>query len=314
MRPRPSQGRDLAVEPRLPEPLIIRPPTEAHSLLIRVTRGCKWNRCRFCGIYLALGQPTFEVRPVEEVRDDIRAARELHGEDWRGAFLGDADPLIAAPEDMCEILRTLRETFPKLERVRCYARAATCWLRKGHLADYKQAGLDLVHVGLETGSTELLKYHDKGVNQNVLIKSGLAVREADLGLSHYVLLGLGGADRWEHHVEETLKVLNAVQPEFVRFRRLWIYGAEGGPRSLLYEDVQQGLFDPQTPEGTVLELRAIISGIEFPTEIEAIHGNVYVRVKGVMPEARGKLLVKIDRFLQRPPEERAARYARPSVI
>ncbi len=300
--------------PREPEQLIIRPPTESQSLLIRVTRGCNWNRCKFCGIYTHFGQPDFEIRGMDEVKADILAAWELYGPDWRAAFLGDADPLIIQPDRMVEILRCLGETFPSVERVTCYARASTCWLRREHLADYRAAGLARVHIGLETGSDDLLRFHEKGVSRRALIGSGHAVREAGIELSHYVLLGLGGADRWEEHVAETLKVLNATEPEFVRFRRLWIFGSEDGPRCPLWDEVREGRFAPQGPEGTVLEMRAIIEGIAFPTQIEAIHGNVYVRLKGELPDARDRMLGKIDRFLARPADERRQRYERPSVI
>jgi len=299
---------------RRPEPLIIRPPTEAHSLLIRATRGCNWNRCRFCGIYPHLGQPTFEVRPTEDVKADIDAALELSGDNWRTAFIGDADPLMMPPEAFCEIAAHLRQRFPSVQRLTCYARAATCWYRRKHLEQYRAAGLDRVHVGLETGSTDLLRFHDKGVNQEVLIKSGRATRQAGLELSYYVLLGLGGADRWEEHVRETLTVLNAVQPEFVRFRRLWIFGEEGGPHCPLWEDTQSGRFIPQTPEGTVHEMRALIDGIDFATELEAIHHNIYVPIKGPLPGGKDRFLTKIDRFLAKPEEERAARYAEEGVI
>ena len=299
---------------RTPEPLIIRPPSEARSLLIRVTRGCNWNRCRFCGIYPHFGQPEHETRPIDDVLADIHAARELYGDVWETAFLGDADPMFIPPDDFSRILRELRAAFPRLARVTCYARAATCWLRKGKLLEFKQAGLDRVHVGLETGADDLLRFHDKGVSRGVLIKSGLEVRRAGLELSHYILLGLGGADRSEMHVRETLHVLNAVRPEFVRFRRLWIYGGEGGPSCPLWHDVQAGRFTPQSPEGTVLEMRAIIAGIDFPTHIEAIHSNVYVRLQGALPEGREKLLGKVDRFLAKPVEEKSVRYARASAI
>jgi radical SAM superfamily enzyme YgiQ (UPF0313 family) len=299
---------------RQPEALIIRPPTEARSLLLRVTRGCNWNRCRFCGIYSHFGQPNFELRAVEEVLADIEAAREAYGPDWAAAFLGDADPLVAPPQDLLAILRHLRATFPAVRRVTCYARASTCHRRREHLPAFHQAGLSRVHVGLETGSDALLRFHQKGSSQKLLMESGLATREAGLELSYYILLGLGGADRWEEHVRETLVVLNAVQPEFVRFRRLWIYGQEGGPACPLWDDVQSGRFTPQTPEGTVLELRAIVAGVTFPTEIEAIHHNVHVRLGGHLPESRERMLAKLDAFLARPEAEKAAVYEQASVI
>lgn len=310
-RPPPAES---VIRLHYPESLIIRPPTEAHSLLIRVTRGCNWGRCKFCGIYEHFGQPVFEERTAEEVCEDIRAARDLYGPDWRTAFLGDADPLTIDPHEFCRILRCLRETFPSLQRVTCYARASTCHQRRAHLAEYKAAGLDRVHVGLETGDDALLRFHRKGVGQGALISSGVAVRAAGIELSYYVLLGLGGADRWQEHVAGTLEVLNGTQPEFVRFRRLWIYGTEGGPACPLFDDVQTGRFTPQSPEGTVHEMRAIIAGIGFPTEIEAIHSNVYVPLKGALPGARERLLDKIDAFLAKPDAVRQERYAQESRI
>jgi len=298
----------------LPEALIIRPPTEAGSVLLRVTRGCNWNRCRFCGIYTHLGQPDFEARPLVEVLRDVGLAREAYGADATTCFLGDADPLIIEPGDFIEICRALREAFPRLQRITCYARSSTLWVRRQSLADIAAAGLSRVHVGLETGSDELLRYHRKGVSQRRAIEAGQGARAAGLELSYYVLLGLGGADRAELHVRETLKVLNAVRPQFVRFRRLWIFGSEQGPSCPLYAEVQAGAFVAQTAEGTVREMREIIAGITFPTEVEAIHHNVHVRVAGQLPEDRERMLARIDAFLALPEETKAREYSKPSVI
>ena len=319
-----------------PEPLIIRPPTEAGSVLLRVTRGCNWNRCRFCGIYTHLGQPDFEVRPLAEVLQDVRIAREAYGPDATTCFLGDADPLVVEPDDFIRICRAIREAFPRMERITCYARSATLWLRRERLREVAAAGLSRVHVGLETGSDELLRYHRKGVSQRRAIEAGQAALAAGLELSYYVLLGLGGADRAELHVAETLKVLNAVRPpldsardgppapwggpelvegpQFVRFRRLWIFGSQEGPSCPLYSEVQSGAFAPQTPEGTVREMREIIAGIDFPTEVEAIHHNVYVPVAGRLPEDRERMLGRIDSFLALPEEAKEREYAKPSAI
>jgi len=298
----------------LPEPLIIRPPTEAGSALLRVTRGCKWNRCRFCGIYTHLGQPDFEVRPLAQVLRDVRLAREACGPGVTACFLGDADPLVIEPGDFIHICRAIREAFPRMERITCYARSATLWMRRVSLPDIAAAGLTRVHVGLETGSDELLRYHRKGVSQRRAIEAGQAARAAGLELSYYLLLGLGGADRAELHVRETTKVLNIVQPHFVRFRRLWIFGSQEGPSCPLYRDVQTGEFTPQTPESTVREMREMIAGIDFPTEIEAIHHNVHVRLAGRLPEDREQMLGRIDGFLALPEETQAREYSKPLAI
>jgi len=297
-----------------PEPLIIRPPTEAGSVLLRVTRGCNWNRCRFCGIYTHLGQPDFETRPLEDVLADVQIARDAYGPDATACFLGDADPLIIEPDDFIGICGAVREAFPRMERITCYARTATLWMRRARLRDIAAAGLSRVHVGLETGADELLRYHRKGVSQRRAIEAGQAARAAGLELSYYVLLGLGGADRAELHIRETLKVLNAVQPQFVRFRRLWIFGSEEGPSCPLYADVQARSFVRQTPEGTVREMRAIIVGVDFATEIEAIHHNVHVRLAGRLPEDRAAMLGRVDAFLALPDDAKEREYSKPLVI
>jgi len=218
------------------------------------------------------------------------------------------------PDDFVAITKHLYRVFPSIERLTCYARAQTCWMRRRDLSRMARAGLSRLHVGLESGDDAVLRFQRKGGSRRIMIASGKAVREAGIELSHYVLLGVGGEDRWREHVEQTLVALNATQPEFVRFRRLWIFGEEGGPACPLLEDVRAGRFRPQHPEGTVLELRAFIAGIDFPTEIEAIHHNVYVQLKGRLPGGRERMLAKIDAFLARPEEERRARYVDRSVI
>jgi len=297
-----------------PEVPLIRPPNEAHSVLIRVTRGCNWDKCRFCGIYSHFGQPRFEIRGVDEIKHDIDLARLIWRRHARSAFFGDADPMILRPERFAEVTRHLYATFEELERLTCYCRASTAWRRREHLRDLAAAGLSRVHVGLESGDDELLAFHEKGVTAARHIEAGQALREAGIELSHYVLLGMGGAGRSARHVRETVRVLNAVRPQFVRFRRLWIFGEEEGPRCPLFDDVQAGAFEPQTPEGTVLETRAIIAGLEFPTHIEALHSNDYVKVSGELPGDREEMLAEIDIFLALPDAARQRVYDTPSTI
>ena len=286
----------------------IRPPNEADSVVIRVTRGCAWNRCRFCGIYTAFGVP-FEIRPIEEVLADVSRARNVFGPEARTFFLADADPIRVEPENLARVTRTIRETFPCCERITCYGRMATAWLRRKSLRMLKDAGLDRIHAGLETGDDELLRFHKKGIGQKRMIDAGKAVVESGIQLSFYVLLGLGGTDRWRQHVEGTTKVLNAVRPHFIRFRRLWVH-----PRCPLREEMIAGKFREQAPELTVVETREILAGIEFPCEVECMHHNNYVNFECALPADREAVLSGIDAFLARSPAEKAKVYSRRSGI
>lgn len=288
---------------------IIRPPTEKDSLLLRVTRGCFWNRCKFCGVYDFFGQEA-SFREKKEVLEEIEELSKIEEEQEKEtAFLGDADPILIETTDLEEIITKLYEKFPKLKRVTTYARAATLWKKREDLERLKMAGLKRVHVGLETGSDYLLEYHRKGISKKKMIQSGKKTRGVGIELSYYVLLGLGGKEHSEEHIEETLDVLNEVKPEFVRFRRLWIH-----PACDLAREKERNNFKEQTPEGTVYELKEILKGIEFETIIEALHSNNYVQLYGKLPEQKQEMLERINNLLSLPLEKRKRVYEKPGVI
>ncbi len=297
-----------------PEQLVIRPPSEWRSILVRVTRGCRWNRCRFCGIYPRLGEPGFSVRPIEDIKRDIRLLRERSRNSGGTAFLGDADPLQAGVETFTEVCRFLRETFPELRRLTCYARASTIWkMKQAGVMRLAKAGLNRVHIGLESGDAGVLKYHRKGLTPEIAVEAGRLLKEAGIEVSFYVLLGLGGADRWQEHVDGTAEVVNRADPDFVRLRRIWLYTADdygSGAECPLWSEVHSGRFIPQSAEGTVLELRRLIEKLDGVTSnVVCDHANNYVRVEGRLPTDKPAMLASIDGFLALSPEERKARYA-----
>lgn len=288
----------------VPEGLIIRPPSEAGSLLLRVVRGCHWNRCRFCGIYDLYEQP-FEVRSLQDVLQDIDVLKEYWGDLPTTAFLGDADPLERPADFLVPILDRLRERFPGLARITAYARASS--LYKKSLEDMKalaEHGLSRVHVGLESGCDGLLRFHRKGASQKVLVEGGRKVREAGIELSFYVLLGLGGTDRWKEHMLDSARVINETMPEFIRIRRLWIH-----PLSKLAQEVQAGRFQEQTAEGTVRELRLLVENVNVQgPHLICDHANNYLPVEGRFLQDRESMLGRIDDFLSQTGESRERHY------
>ncbi|MHC4143246.1 MAG: radical SAM protein [Planctomycetota bacterium] len=295
-----------------PESLIIRPPSECRSMLVRLTRGCHWNRCRFCGIYPALGEPTFSIRTVSEVKKDIDILRARVSRTTT-AFLGDSDPLQIGLDEFIEIVRYLRGAFPEITRLTCYARASTLWKAKEPgIRCLAQAGLNRVHIGLESGDPGILRYHRKGQTSEIVVATGQWLRKAGIEVSFYVLLGMGGRDRWKPHIENTVRVIERVDPEFVRIRRIWLYGGEGLEHSLecpLWEDIRSGVFILQTPEGTVLELRLLIEKLKnVETFVTCDHANNYVCVHGRVPQDRSAMLEVIDQFLRLPEADRQAHY------
>ncbi len=307
----------------------IRPPSEARSLLLRATRYCPWGRCIFC--YGVLwDHRKLELRPVEEIKRDILAmkaesqqilewASQHNAEDrieqvaiynhilWltnegvKTAFIGDSDSLIMKTEDLVEVIGFLYETFPTLERVTSYARAKTA-LRKtpDELRRLHGAGLTRLHVGLESGDDDILRYVDKGATADEMVKAGKKIKESGISLSEYVLLGIGGTDRWQEHAEGTAKVLNAIDPDFIRARTLIVV-----PGTPLYEKVEQGEFKRLSPEGILQEERLLIEGLEVNSEFVSDHVSNYLPINGKLPDQKGEMLGLLDAILQAPPEVRA---------
>jgi radical SAM superfamily enzyme YgiQ (UPF0313 family) len=295
----------------IPEQLVIRPPSEATSLLVRVVRGCNWNRCLFCGIYDLYGTP-YSTREVEDVKKDIDALAEMYGNQFKTAFLGDANPLELDTDFLVEVLEHLHKQFPSMQRVTAYARSSSLW--KKTLEDLKrihEAGLHRLHVGMESGSSKVLALHKKGTNQEQHIASGKMVMDAGFELSYYFLLGLGGTRLWEEHVHASAKVVNEVKPHFLRVRRLWIH-----PMSRLNPKIESSEFEPQTPEGTVLELRDFLQALDAEgTVFTCDHTNNYIRIHGKLMQDKQALLDYINKFLALPADTRASHYESvPSVI
>ena len=298
----------------------IRPPPEAYSLLIRVTRNCPWNRCQFCSVFKGA---SFELRTAAEVKEDILAARRIvdgirelaqgtgqpvvetarfNGILWleeghvSSAFLQDSDTLIMKAEPLAEVVAFLCETFPTLDRVSSYARGKTLARKKPEeLRKLREAGLTRLYVGLETGDDELLASMQKGATAEDMVQAGMKAIEAGFELSEYLMPGLGGRERWEQHVRNSARVLNEINPHFVRLRTLHL--AEGTP---LYEKARRGEFHVQTIEGVLTEIRRLIEELDVTSELVTSDqvGNFFMgEIDARLPEEKGKLLEAIDRAL-----------------
>ncbi len=318
----------------------IRPPSEAQSLLLRVTRNCPWNQCQFCPVYK---KQKFSLRTVEEVKRDIQTARDIaddikalswsigeegaatervvnhiftspgYSEQYRSVaawlyygtgacFLQDADNMVVPTNDFVEILTFLREKFPGITRVTTYARSRSIVnksveaLKRIHLA-----GLDRVHIGLETGFDPLLKLMKKGVSGAQQVEAGKKIIEGGMELSEYVMPGLGGQEMWREHAVETARVLNQINPHFIRLRSLRV-----PERIPLHEKLKAGTFTMQTDDMVAREIRLFIetlNGIDSVVTSDHIM-NLLEEVSGKLPGDKEKMLAVIQKYEALPEEER----------
>jgi radical SAM superfamily enzyme YgiQ (UPF0313 family) len=268
-----------------------RPPSEANSLLLRVTRGCPWNRCTFCSMYKGM---KFEVRDLEEILGDIELARDLYGDRIGTVFIGDSNSLVAKTEMLAKVLNALFTSFPNIQRVTSYARAKT--IAKKPLEDLikiYQAGLTRLHVGLETGDQELLKEIEKGATPEEMIEAGKRAKEAGFEYSLYVLLGIGGEEKWEQHARGTAEVLNQIDPHFIRVRTFIPQ-----PDSPLYEAMVKGRFQPASPETILKETKLLLQKLQVTSQFLSDHISNLLPLHGKLPEDKEKMIQMIGEALK----------------
>jgi biotin synthase-like enzyme len=310
----------------------IRPPNEACSFLLRLTRNCPWNQCLFCPVYKSR---KFSLRTADEIKQDIRTAKQIADEikalSWKlgysgavndavigailnqphtstsyrsiaawmyyrtgACFLQDADNLIMKTKDLVEVLTFLKEQFPEIKRVTTYSRSRTV-IRKSvdELKKIRQAGLDRVHIGLETGYDPLLKLMKKGVSAAQHIEAGKKLLAAGMEVSEYVMPGLGGQEMWREHSVETAKVLNQINPHFIRLRSLRV-----PDRVPLHAKLKEGSFTMQTDDMLAEEIRLFIETLEGITStVTSDHiMNLLEEVSGRLPHDKQKMLAVIETY------------------
>ncbi len=317
----------------------IRPPSEAESLLIRITRNCPWNFCTFCPVYK---NEKFSIRPVDHVLKDIdtvhayvqaiaearQSGRKLSRRDiyalnpvgcdeedmhalhaayqfvaggMKSIFLQDGNSLIIKPEDLIRILRHLKQTFPMVERITSYARSHTiAKISDENLELMAEAGLNRIHIGMESGSDAVLKMVKKGVDKATHIAAGQKVKRAGMELSEYVMPGLGGRALSHENAIETADALNQINPDFIRLRTLAL--APGTPLS---EQFKVGNFDKMGEVETTKELLLFLQSLDgITSRIRSDHVlNLFPEVNGTLPEDKQKIMQPLHDFLALDPDE-----------
>ncbi|MGD9345196.1 MAG: radical SAM protein [Candidatus Aminicenantes bacterium] len=270
-----------------------RPPNEANSALIRITRGCPWNRCEFCAMYKQL---KFQSKPLKEVKEDVERARQIYGV-ADTIFLGDSDNLVH--KDLPVIVDYIRKVFPETRRITTYARAKTILHRKmDYLKAVRKAGLDRLHLGMESGDEIVLERLCKGAKPEEMSQAGKKAKAAGFEVSFYVLSGAGGKDRWREHAKNSAKVLNASQPDFIRLRTLTIQY-----KTPLDEKLRRGEFALTPPLERLEEVELFLETLDVKNCFLASDhltnylwaGNtiIYRGVAGTLPDDKERMLASV---------------------
>ena len=269
---------------------VFRPPSEAYSFILRLTRGCAHNKCTYCNMYR--GVP-FRVLTDEEIERQIMLAHSYNGAGVRRVFLADGDALVLSTERLLKVLATLRRLFPNFERASSYA-APKDILRKSpeELRQLQEAGLKLLYYGMESGDTETLKEIKKGVDGPQSIEVGQRAIAAGMELSVMVILGIAGREGSKRHALATAAALSAIRPTYLGAISLMLYrGSE------LKEQFERGEFHPLPPAGLMEELYLIIEHLDLPETEHCLfrsnHISNYVPLKATLPKEKPQLLKAI---------------------
>jgi radical SAM superfamily enzyme YgiQ (UPF0313 family) len=272
------------------EGTIIRPPSEANSILLQITVGCSRNRCTFCGTYAG---ERFRIKSDRVILEDIAFA-EAHCRRQRRVFLCDGDALIVPQRRLLEILKAIRSRLPWVTRVGAYANAKSLGLKSlAELRALRELGLGIVYMGLETGDDDTLRRIRKGADSRTMIAMGRKAREAGFKLSVTVLLGIAGRERSQVHARETGRVLSAIDPDYVGALSLMLI-----PGTPLYEDWRRGAFTLIEPDEMLAELRTMIAETHLSQGLfHANHASNYLPIKARLPKDRNAVLELVDRAL-----------------
>jgi len=271
--------------------MVIRPPSEANSLILQVTYGCSHNRCTFCPTYL---DKPFEIRNIDDIMNDIQSAQNVLP-DTRRVFLADGNALVLKTTMLYEILDALNIAFPELGRVGIYANAADI-LRKpdAELKTLVSKKLGIIYTGLESGSETVLERVHKGASVHDMVEAVTKAQNAGFKVSVIALLGLAGTEFWKEHAIETGRVISAMNPRFFSVLTVMVV-----PGTVLHEQMKRGEFTLPQPLAMLRELRLMLEhtdvkkGCIFRTN----HASNYLALEGTLPKDKSRLLDEIDRVL-----------------
>lgn len=269
---------------------IIRPPSEANSILLQVTVGCSRNKCTFCGTYRG---ERFRIKPDETIMADIAFAAQ-YCRRQRRVFICDGDALIVPQKRLLSILIQIEKQLPWVTRVGIYANVKSLQMKSlDELKELNAHGLGILYLGMETGDDVTLKNIHKGAAAADMIRMGRKALEAGFKLSITVLLGIAGRERSLIHARETGRVLSEIDPDYVGALSLMLI-----PGTPLHTDYEAGRFELPTPEELLQELKVMIAHTNLSKGLfHANHASNYLPIKARMPRDKEAVLQLIDEAL-----------------
>ncbi|HPB80436.1 MAG TPA: radical SAM protein [Spirochaetota bacterium] len=272
---------------------VIRPPSEAKSMIIQVTVGCSHNQCTFCGTYK--GQK-FYLKDIARVKKDI-VEMSGYGIPFEKAFLADGDVLILPTETILDIMSFIFKMCPTVKRIGVYGNTKAILKKSpGELKELRDAGLGILYQGIETGNRELLKKIKKGAFPHKQVETAQKIIEAGILLSQTVLLGIGGTEMSEIHAIDTGKLLGEMSPDYASALTVMLL-----PNTELYRDYKEGKFQLPDKFGMLQELKLIVENMDVhrPCFFASNHASNYLPIRAKFPEEKDKIVSLINSVIEK---------------
>ncbi len=271
---------------------VIRPPSEAYSMIIQVTVGCSHNMCTFCGTYKDV---KFRVKDMSVIKRDIDEASSW-GYNFDKAFLADGDVLILPNATILEIIGYIKKKNPRIKRIGVYGNTkAIIKKTPAELVELREAGLGIVYQGIESGNVDVLRTIKKGAFPDRMAESAAKVMEAGILLSQTVLLGIGGTEKSREHATDTGRLLARMSPDYASALTVMIL-----PNTELYASYRAGTFTLPDKFGLLGELRTMIGemGMRRDCYFTSNHASNYLPIRATFPRERDAVLKLLDRILE----------------
>lgn len=274
---------------------VFRPPSEARSLVLPVTDGCSWNKCSFCEMYTA-PQKKFRARTEAEVIDSVRRTAALAGDRFRRVFLADGDALVLPTGRLLAILQAIAEHMPGVERVSSYCLPRNLRRKSvAELAELRAAGLQLAYVGAESGDDTVLARVNKGETFDSTREALDKLGEAGIGRSVMILNGLGGRHFSAAHADNSARLANLTQPEYLATLVVSFPLGEARFRAGFPE------WEPLDPPDLLREMERLLVGLDLrETTFRSDHASNWLVLKGTLGADKGRLLEQLRGAIAHP--------------
>lgn len=270
---------------------LYRPPSEARSLIIQITEGCSHNKCKFCYMYK---EKRFRIKSEDEIKSHIKELKEEYPNPRR-IFLADGNVLCLKTSKLIEILNLIKETFPNNTRISSYSGPKDLLNKsESELKEIKKAGLDMLYIGVESGSDEILEFMRKGVNSDQMKDACIKAKDSGFIISCMIISGLGGRALIEEHAMKSALLISKIKPHYLGLLRLTI-----DENSELVEEIRQGNFQLLTPKEVLFQNKIFIENIDSEgTIFRANHVSNSLNLSGTFNKDKKIMLDEINCYLE----------------